>query len=113
DLRPSRVSEEVEEGHSDAAEGDRLDLAAPRRRGAALQGKAELIMKTRNKKIRAEEGGGNVFADLDLPHADQELLKARLTLQIHKLIKARGLTQTEAGAGPRMQPPHVSASRPE
>jgi hypothetical protein len=24
-------------------------------------------MKTRNKKIRAEEGGGNVFADLDLP----------------------------------------------
>jgi len=47
--------------------GDRLDLGAPRRRGAALQGKEELIMKTRNKKIRAEEGGGNVFADLDLP----------------------------------------------
>jgi len=66
-------------------------------------------MKTRNKKIRAEEGGGNVFADLDLPHSDQELLKARLTLQIHKLIKARGLTQAEAGEILGIKQPHVSA----
>ena len=65
-------------------------------------------MKTRNKKIRAEEGGGNVFADLDLPHADQELLKAHLTLQIHKRIKARGLTQAEAGEILGIKQPHVS-----
>jgi hypothetical protein len=32
-----------------------------------------------------------VFADLELPHAEQELVKARLTLQIYKFIKARGL----------------------
>jgi predicted XRE-type DNA-binding protein len=66
-------------------------------------------MKTRDNKIRAEAGGGNVFADLDLPRADRELLKARLTLQIHKLIKARGLTQTEAGAVLGIKQPHVSA----
>src|SRR5437867_11858673 len=93
--------------HSDAAEGYRLDPAASRGRGAALQGKAGLIMKTRDKKIRAEAGGGNVFADLDLPHADQELLKARLTLQIHKPITARGLTQTEAGTVHRLKQPHI------
>ena len=52
----------------------------------------------RNKRIRAEQGSGNVFADLDLPHAEQELLKARLTLQIYRIIKDRGLTQARAGA---------------
>jgi predicted XRE-type DNA-binding protein len=44
-----------------------------------------------------EEGSGNVFADLDLPHPEEELLKARLTLQIYRLIKGRGLTQVQAG----------------
>jgi len=66
-------------------------------------------MKTKQKRIRAEEGGRNVFADLDLPHADQERLKACLTLQIHTLIKARGLTQAEAGEILGIKQPHVSA----
>jgi predicted XRE-type DNA-binding protein len=48
------------------------------------------------KRIQAEEGSGNVFADLELPNAEQELLKARLTLQIYKIIKDRGLTQVKA-----------------
>ena len=59
--------------------------------------------------IKFEEGSGNVFADLDLPHPDQELLKARLTLQIYRLIKSRGLTQTEAGEILGTRQPHVSA----
>ena len=42
--------------------------------------------------IRAQEGSGNIFADLGLPNPEQELLKARLTLQIYKIVKARGLT---------------------
>jgi hypothetical protein len=42
------------------------------------------------------EASGNVFADLGLPNADQELLKARLTLQIYRIVKQRGLTQTQA-----------------
>jgi len=61
------------------------------------------------KRMGVEEGSGNVFADLGLPHAEQELLKARLTLQIYKLIKARGLTQAKAGEILGMKQPHVSA----
>jgi hypothetical protein len=32
-----------------------------------------------------------------MPHPEQELLKARLTLQIYRIIKARRVTQTQAG----------------
>ena len=39
-----------------------------------------------------EVSSGNVFADLGFRNAEQELLKARLTLQIHKLLKQRHLT---------------------
>jgi predicted XRE-type DNA-binding protein len=60
-------------------------------------------------KIRIERGSGNVFADLGLPNAEQELLKARLTLQIYHLIKRRGLTQAQAGKILGIQQPHVSA----
>src|SRR5580700_5749928 len=59
------------------------------------------------RKIRVEEGSGNVFADLGLPNPEQELLKARLTLQIHKIVKARGLTQTGQLLG--IKQPLVSA----
>ncbi len=52
--------------------------------------------------------GGNVFADLGLPHPEQELLKARLTLQIYRIIKARHLTQTQAGEILGIKQPHVS-----
>jgi predicted XRE-type DNA-binding protein len=51
-----------------------------------------------SRRLRVEKGSGNVFADLGLPHPEQELLKAKLTLQIYRLIKRRGLKQ-----------PHVSA----
>ena len=69
-------------------------------------------MKTKRKafkKASVTEGSGNVFADLGLPNADQELLKARLTLQIYRIIQARGLTQTEAGRILGISQPHVSA----
>ena len=39
---------------------------------------------------------GNVFADLNLPDSEQELVKAKLTVQIYRLLKSRGLTQVEA-----------------
>jgi predicted XRE-type DNA-binding protein len=57
----------------------------------------------------AEKGRGNVFADLGLPHPEQELLKARLSLQIYRLIKQRGLKQAEAGKILGIRQPHVSA----
>lgn len=52
---------------------------------------------------------GNVFADLGFPHPEQELLKARHTLQIYCLIKERGITQSEAGKILGIEQPHVSA----
>jgi predicted XRE-type DNA-binding protein len=59
--------------------------------------------------VRVENGSGNVFADLGLPNPEQELLKARLILQIYKIIKARGLTQAQAGDVLGIKQPHVSA----
>lgn len=55
------------------------------------------------------EGSGNVFADLGLPNPEQEMMRARLTLQIAQLIKHRGLTQAEAAKILGIQQPHVSA----
>jgi predicted XRE-type DNA-binding protein len=60
-------------------------------------------------RVRAAASSGNVFADLGLPNPEQELLKARLTLQIYKIIKERGLTQTQAGDILGVKQPHVSA----
>ena len=54
------------------------------------------------------KGSGNVFADLGLPHPEQELLKARLTLHIYRIIKARHLTQPQAGEILGIKQPHVS-----
>jgi predicted XRE-type DNA-binding protein len=61
------------------------------------------------KPARAEKSSGNVFADLGVPHPEQELLKAQLTLQIYRLIKARGLRQADAGKILGIRQPHVSA----
>jgi predicted XRE-type DNA-binding protein len=47
-------------------------------------------------KTTHEKSSGNVFADLGLPNSEQELLKAKLTVEIHKLIKERNLTQAKA-----------------
>ena len=63
-------------------------------------------MGKREKVIR---GSGNIFADLGLPNPEQELLKAQLTLQIYKIVKARKLTQTQAGLVLGIKQPHVSA----
>jgi predicted XRE-type DNA-binding protein len=61
------------------------------------------------KATRAKASSGNVFADLGLPNPEQELLKAQLTLQIYKIVKARGLTQEQAGRVLGIKQPHVSA----
>lgn len=43
-----------------------------------------------------EVSSGNVFADLGLPNSEQELVKAKLTVQIYQILKERKLTQIEA-----------------
>ena len=43
-----------------------------------------------------EKSSGNVFADLGFSNSKQELLKAKLTVEIYKLLKAQGVTQQKA-----------------
>ncbi len=47
-------------------------------------------------KKDSEKSNGNVFADLGFPNSEQELVKAKLTVQIYQLLKERGLNQNEA-----------------
>jgi len=89
--------------HQRLAEAERM----PRK------GRTEVRVRTRKPSVSrrplVEKSSGNVFADLGLPHPEQELLKAKLTLQIYRLIKRRGLKQAEAGKILGIQQPHVSA----
>jgi predicted XRE-type DNA-binding protein len=58
--------------------------------------------------IKAVRSSGNVFADLGLPRPEQELLKAKLTLEIYRIIRERELKQAEAGKVLGIKQPHVS-----
>lgn len=62
----------------------------------------------RNSRIRVNESSGNIFQDLGFPHPEREQVKARLTLEIYRLIKDRGLTQAAAGEILGIRQPHVS-----
>src|SRR3989449_11172838 len=79
------------------------------RRNASMEKRRTNVATRTRKPIRVEKSSGNVFADLGLPHPEQELLKARLTLQIYRLIQKRSLKQTEAGKILGIKQPHVSA----
>ena len=48
------------------------------------------------RKIEAYESSGNVFADLGLPNAEERKLKASIVIELHRLVKERGLTQIKA-----------------
>ena len=65
-------------------------------------------MKSKDR-ILVDKGSGNVFADVGLPHPEQEQLKAELTLQIFRIIKSGNLTQAQAGEIMGIKQPHVSA----
>jgi predicted XRE-type DNA-binding protein len=62
----------------------------------------------RRTTISDDTTGGNVFADLVLPRPEQELLKADLTLHIYRNIRARHLTQVQAGEILGIKQRHVS-----
>ena len=50
----------------------------------------------RKRKIEAHESNGNIFADLEVPDAEGLLLKSGIVIELHRLIKDRGLTQVTA-----------------
>lgn len=59
--------------------------------------KSETSTKNRSEDTFVK-GSGNVFADLELPNADELAVKSDLMQAIATEIKRRGLTQTEASA---------------
>lgn len=61
------------------------------------------------KKALIERGSGNVFADLELPDADEYMAKSELAVRIFKIIKDRRLTQAAAGKLLGISQPKVSA----
>jgi predicted XRE-type DNA-binding protein len=68
-------------------------------------------MKAKSNKIAMTPSSGNVFADLELPRPEERLAKAGLTLEIERIIRKRGLTQTQAGTILGIDQPKVSALR--
>jgi len=50
----------------------------------------------KNQTIEHEKSSGNVFADLGFPHSEDEIVKAKLTVEIYRLLRARKLTQVAA-----------------
>ena len=64
-------------------------------------------MKTRAMEV--EKGGGNVFADLGLPNAEDRLAKAELARKINEIISRRGLNQIDAAELLGIDQPRISA----
>ena len=56
-----------------------------------------------------ERSSGNIFEDLGFPNSEQELVKAKLTVQIYKLLKTQKLTQIEAAKLLGTTQPQISA----
>lgn len=83
------------------------------RRGWPLQGNilvhGTIDMATKRENVKVGKGSGNIFTDLGLANPGQEELKAKLTLQIYRIIKDRDLNQTEAAELLGIKQPHVSA----
>ena len=48
------------------------------------------------RKPDCEQSSGNVFTDLGFRNSKQELLKTKLTVEIYKRLRKRGVTQNEA-----------------
>jgi predicted XRE-type DNA-binding protein len=71
-------------------------------------------MRTRSEKknvprrIKIEEGSGNVFADIGIPNPEESLAKADVAREIIRIISERKLTQVEAAELLGIGQPRVS-----
>jgi predicted XRE-type DNA-binding protein len=82
-----------------------------RQNGIIEKGRIEMATKGTKQgasEIEVTSSSGNVFQDLGFANPEQELLKARLLLQIQQTIKRRGLSQVQAAAALGIKQPHVS-----
>jgi len=62
-----------------------------------------------SRNIKVTKSSGNVFADLELPNADELYAKAELARRISRIIKGRHLTQKQAAEILGIDQPKVSA----
>jgi predicted XRE-type DNA-binding protein len=70
---------------------------------------AKTVKKTEMEgTAKVFDSKGNVFADLGLPNPEQEMMRARLTLEIYRIIRERSLTQVQASKVLGIKQPHVS-----
>jgi predicted XRE-type DNA-binding protein len=67
------------------------------------------MVKERETEIPVTESSGNVFTDMGLPEAEEELTKAQLASHIRQVIKRQRLTQVAAAALMDIDQPKVSA----
>lgn len=63
----------------------------------------------KQSKIEITKSSGNVFADLELPNAEEYLVKAELAYQINQVIKEKGFKQIEAAEILGIDQPKISA----
>lgn len=70
-------------------------------------------MKKNDKKnfeeVELEMSSGNVFADLEIENAEEELTKAKLVWEIELILKKKKLTQSQAAKIMGINQPKVSA----
>ncbi|MBC7929410.1 MAG: XRE family transcriptional regulator [Rubrivivax sp.] len=60
------------------------------------------------KKVHYTRSSGNVFTDLELPDAEERLLKAQLVVQIRRFIEQKDWTQAETAEIIGLDQPKVS-----
>lgn len=65
-------------------------------------------MKKRMKKIKSEEGSGNIFADLGLKDSDELYARAQIGFCAYKIIKEKKLKQRDIAALLGIAQPEVS-----
>ncbi|MEO8718050.1 MAG: helix-turn-helix transcriptional regulator [Burkholderiales bacterium] len=68
-----------------------------------------MALEMSKRKIELERSSGNVFADLDLPDAQDRLAKAELAREIGALLTRKGLSQSDAARLLGVDQPKVSA----
>jgi predicted XRE-type DNA-binding protein len=61
-----------------------------------------------DEHAEVHDSSGNIFEDLGLPDPAERLAKAELTRVIRKVVKERGLTQSEAAGLLGVKQPDVS-----
>ncbi len=70
------------------------------------------VKAMKSRKSRANKNvqmsSGNVFADLGFHHAEERLLKAKLTTEVAQLIERKGWTQAQTAERTSLDQPKVS-----